>query len=283
MINDNNKIKLSVSNIAWQAEDDEAMYKKIADSGFEGLEIAPSRIFGSQPYDNTERAKEWACKLNAEYGLVVSSMQSIWYGRSENIFRSKDERDVLEQYTFKAIDFAEAISCENLVFGCPKNRNLESNAQLTHESAIELFKTVGDYASEHGTTISLEANPAIYGTNYLNTLKQVCDVLAETGTKGLAVNLDFGAIIYNNEAKEESIEDSLEIVKKIVPSINHVHISEPHLRMIKQRKEHKTLFQILISGGYSHFVSIEIGNGAGTLSDISSAMNYVKELSIKPC
>ena len=48
-------------------------------------------------------------------------MQSIWYGMIEK-FDSSDKRQKLIKYTKKAIDFAVAIECSKLVFGCPKNR-----------------------------------------------------------------------------------------------------------------------------------------------------------------
>lgn len=38
-------MKLSISNIAWSAEHDAAMYKFLQQEGFSGLEIAPTRIF----------------------------------------------------------------------------------------------------------------------------------------------------------------------------------------------------------------------------------------------
>lgn len=50
------------------------------------------------------------------------SMQSIWYGRTEKLFGTEEERNLLLDYTKSAVDFAAAIGCKNLVFGCPKNR-----------------------------------------------------------------------------------------------------------------------------------------------------------------
>lgn len=38
-------MKLSISNIGWDAEQDEAVYRLMGAYGFSGLEIAPTRIF----------------------------------------------------------------------------------------------------------------------------------------------------------------------------------------------------------------------------------------------
>ena len=38
-------IQLSISNIAWDKADDEAVYTEMKAHGFTGLELAPTRIF----------------------------------------------------------------------------------------------------------------------------------------------------------------------------------------------------------------------------------------------
>ncbi len=80
-------MKLSISNIAWSSENDEEMYKYISDNKFSGLEIAPTRIFANDPYNQLDKAKEFAEKLEQNYNLKISSMQSIWFGKQEKIFR----------------------------------------------------------------------------------------------------------------------------------------------------------------------------------------------------
>ena len=42
-------MNLSISNIAWKAEYDSEMYKYLETTGFNGLEIAPTRIFPENP------------------------------------------------------------------------------------------------------------------------------------------------------------------------------------------------------------------------------------------
>ena len=115
-------MKLAISNIAWTDEQDATMYEQMKRIGFEGLEIAPTRIFPQNPYDDLNRAGNWQQELKNKYGFCVPSMQSIWFGRQEKIFGSDMEREQLVFYTKKAIDFAQVIGCRNLVFGCPRNR-----------------------------------------------------------------------------------------------------------------------------------------------------------------
>lgn len=263
-------MKLSISNIAWSAEYDTEMYQYLKEAGFNGLEIAPTRIFPEVPYDKISEAKDWAADLREKYGLVVPSMQSIWYGHTEKIFGDKSDRQTLIDYTKKAILFAEAIGCGNLVFGNPKNRDTEDVASVM-PIAIDFFKEIGDYAAEHNTVIALEPNPIIYGTRFMNYTEQAVEVAYKSSSEGIKVNVDLGTIIYN--------EEDINYMKQIPEYVNHIHISEPGLNAIEKRAIHNVLFEILSDMGYNRFVSIEMRN-MNDITNIKNIINYVSRLSL---
>ncbi len=260
-------MKLSISNIGWMAENDVAVYDLMKKYGFQGLEIAPTRILPEKPYDRNAEAAVWRQKLEIDYGFCVSSMQSIWYGRMEKIFGNDEEREFLIDYSKKAIDFAVAISCKNLVFGCPRNRNYPEGAD--RNLAVAFFKELGDYAYSKGTIIGMEANPPIYNTNYINDTKAAFALINKVNSKGFLLNLDVGTMIQNNENVNELIGK--------VHLINHVHISEPWLKPIEERNLHLELKEILGKEIYQRFVSIEMGkvDDVGILED---KMAYVRRV-----
>ena len=43
-------MNLSISNIAWDKENDEKVYKLMKENGFSGLEIAPTRVYITSKY-----------------------------------------------------------------------------------------------------------------------------------------------------------------------------------------------------------------------------------------
>ena len=194
-------------------------------------------------------------------------MQSIWYGKTERIFGSENERSELLRYTKKAIDFAEAIGCGNLVFGCPRNRKIAEGED--EALAINFFKEIGEYAFAHHTVVGMEANPPIYDTNFVNSTEQAIELINKVDSKGFLLNLDVGTMIENGENVE--ILDSNEYL------INHVHISEPGLKPIKNRDIHANLNLLLKKAGYGKYVSIEMG----TVEDeevMLQAMRYVHKV-----
>ncbi len=260
-------MKLSISNIGWAAKDDINIYVLMKEYGYSGLEIAPTRIFSNNPYDKLEDVKIWSENLKREHNFVISSMQSIWYGRSENIFGTENERKILIDYTKKAIKFAAIIGCKNLVFGCSRNRRImeETDAEL----AISFFKEIGDYAASQGTVIGMEANPSIYNTNYINDTISALELIQQVDSKGFMLNLDVGTMIQNGEMVKELVGN--------VRLVNHVHISEPGLKRIKRREIHEELYDILKIEGYQGFISIEMEKTDNML-EVEEVLQYVNSI-----
>ena len=264
-------MNLSISNIAWSQIYDDDMYNFLSKHKINGLEIAPTRIFPNEPYEDLEKAILFSKMLKNSYGLSVSSMQSIWYGVTESIFGSDDSRQFLVAHTEKAVDFAVAVGCTNLVFGCPKNRNVHSDMEPDVYLPIvcDFFNRIGSYAAKYGVCISIEPNPPIYNTNFINTTLEAFNICKDINNPGIKVNVDVGTIIHNNE--------TLDILTDNINLINHVHISEPNLIPIEHRLLHKDLIQELLNANYNKFLSIEMGN-KNDIELVKKTIMYVKEL-----
>lgn len=260
-------MKLSASNIAWTKEYDNEMYAFLHSEKIEGLEIAPTRIFPETPYEKNGVAAEFAACIKEKYNLVIPSMQSIWFGRSENIFSSAKDRKTLLEYTKKAIDFAAAIGCGNLVFGCPRNRAFAEGTDP--KMAIPFFEELGEYAHSQNTVLSMEANPPIYNTNYCNTTLEAVDIVKTVGSKGFKINLDVGTMIQNRE--------DMHVVESAREWINHVHISEPGLALVEHRTRHKELANYLKETGYDRFVSLEIKT-QDNIQNVKDAIHYLQDV-----
>lgn len=260
-------MKFAISNIAWDNKDNEFVYNLMKKYGFTGLEIAPTKIIPSEPYLHVEKAVEWVKELTKNYGFCIPSMQSIWFGKTEKLFGSESERISLLDYTKSAIDFASAIGCKNLVFGCPKNRIMPANADKN--IAVDFFRTLGNYANEKNTCIGMEANPEIYGTNFINTTEQALNLIKSVDSEGFKLNLDIGTMIQNCE--------SVSILENNTSLINHIHISEPFLKKIQENELHNHLFDLLKKEKYKFFVSVEMSL-QNNMNDIEDTLKYIREI-----
>lgn len=267
-------MKLAISNIAWDKSKDDVVYSLMKKYGYVGLEIAPTRIIENNPYDELENAKKWSEELNDVYGFNIPSMQSIWFGKTQKLFENEIQMIELSEYTKKAIDFAKAINCKNLVFGSPKNRALPQNpSKELLLRGVNFFKELGDYALANNTVVGMEANPVIYNTNYINDTKSALELIKEVESNGFLLNLDIGAMIENKE--------NVDVLEGNIGYINHVHISEPFLKPIditgERRSFHSELGCFLKDSNYSNFVSIEMGKIEDMVL-IDEILAYVKEI-----
>ena len=266
-------MKLSISNIGWEEKNDIEVYNLMKKYGFSGVEIAPTRWVPGQPYDHVDEAVSIAERLKLQYGFEVPSMQSIWFGKQEKVFASEEERSELVSYTKKAIDYAAAIGCKNLVFGCPRNRNVAEEWNLTEQQVDEIaekfFGELGAYAESKGVVLAMEANPPIYNTNYVNTTEQAIALVKSVASSGFLVNLDFGTMIANTE--------DVALLEENIPVIHHIHISEPGLKSIEKREAHKKLAKLLRVKKYEGYVSIEVGKQED-IKSLEEMMKYVAEV-----
>lgn len=256
-------MKLSISNIAWASEYDNEMYCFLGEQGFTGLEIAPTRLFPQNPYEHREDAKDFAQMLGDEYHLEVSSVQSLWYGRTENIFTSAEDKAFLLAYTKKAVLFTRALSCRNLVFGSPKNRNMPSPEYLP--AAIDFFREIAMFALEHNAILAFEPVPSYYGTNLINDTQEAFAFCRQVNCDGFMINYDLGTALFN--------EESLDILSANIDLVNHIHISEPQLAPVEKRGIHS----ILRTLAYDGYFSIEMKN-PGSIKTVKDTVQYVRDV-----
>lgn len=257
-------MKLAASHIGWAPGDDEAALALLQKYGFAGLEVAPTRVAGPDPYEKPAEAAVFAGTMQEGYGLTICSLQSIWFGQAGNMFGA--EREDLLDYSKGAIRFAKAAGAGNLVFGSPKNRVLP--AGKSPDDALPFFKELGDYAAAHGTCLALEANAAAYGTNFMNHTDEALAMAEKVGSPGCRVNFDFGTLLLNGE--------DVAVLHGQVHRVNHVHISEPYLAMLEKRPQHRALAALLRAEGYVGYVSIEMKERP--LDEVEQALAWVAEV-----
>ena len=260
-------MKIAISNIGWSNKDDEKVYKYLKEKNINFIEIAPSKLVGENPYDKIDKLIEQANYLKDNFDLKIISMQSIWFKISNNIFESEESYNFLIDYTKKAIDFASSINCQNLVFGCPKNRNM-FDKEKNYSVALQFFKEVGLYALNKDVVIAVEPNPTIYNTNFLNYTNEAIDFVKEVNLPSIKINYDLGTVIQNDE--------SFNILKDNMININHIHISEPNLLKIEKRNLHKELFNLLKKYNYQNYVSIEMKEHS--FQDVKEVIDYIINL-----
>lgn len=268
-------IRLSISNIAWPAGENEVVFSAMGEFGFTGLEIAPTSIWGDLGRITKTDLSDFKEQVN-RHGISIVAMQSLLYGHPEmTIFDDQGKRAETLAHLKRCVDIGAELGVKAYVFGSPKNRCLPPSANReTQDIAVEFFHAIGSYAHDHSGEFCIEPNPSSYGTNFINSTLEALSFVEHVNTPGLKINVDTGTIIENQEEYESLLKRSIDL-------IGHVHVSEPYLAPIdSSRPEHPGLARVLKSEGYSQCVSIEMKKASETacIEYVRDALGYVSRL-----
>jgi sugar phosphate isomerase/epimerase len=266
-------MRLAVSNIAWDPEERLGAYKAMTEAGFTGLEIAPGLFFhgSSDPLVPSEANANEALAEMTDHGLVFVSMQSLLFRvQGAGLFDGDDAQAALIKGMNRAIDLAGRFGIPNLVFGSPAQRKVPSGMAMEPalDEASKVFRALGDRAHTAGTCITIEAVPAAYGTNFLNSFEEVVLFVERVDHPAIAPILDLGAMHMNG-----SFDEVARHLRKLSKELNHVHVSEPELALAPAEPERLApVLKALSAHGYDKAVSIEMRRQESGLAGVKSAI-----------
>lgn len=262
-----------MSNIAWTPAERLRAYQAMAEAGVTGLEIAPGLFFhaADDPFEPDAQVARAACDEIAAFGLDLVSMQSLLFGvPAAGLFDGEDALAHFQLGVGRAIALAGRFGIPNLVFGSPAQRRIPPTMtpQAATEQAAEVFHRLGDAAQKAGTTLTIEANPAAYGTNFLNTLDEAADFVARVDHPCVALILDLGAMYMNGD------DDTLaRQIPAMISRLHHVHVSEPHLGSApRDPAALAPVLTALQSVGYTKAISIEMKRSDAGIADVQAAL-----------
>ncbi|WP_420539410.1 sugar phosphate isomerase/epimerase family protein [Paenibacillus polymyxa] len=269
-------MKLSISNIAWNSNEDEEIIPLLNKLGICGLEIAPTK-FWERPLDCVPNELLQFKQYWEQRNIQLIAMQSLLFGQHGlNLFSNVESRNKLKEYVLGIMDLAGKIGVKALVFGSPKNRlsnGLSKSEQL--DIAIPFFAELAEAAVIENVTLCIEPNPPQYGCDFITNSDEGIQLVQEVNHAGFQLHLDAGALTLNNENISSAIEKS-------IPYLSHFHISEPYLNKVGGEgsvSPHREIAEVLKENEYKNWVSIEMKNGdnsnAGT---VERALKYASEI-----
>ena len=267
-----------MSNIAWAAEERLEAYAILAEAGITGLEIAPGIFFhaSADPFVPDDASAREALREMADAGLSLVSMQSLLFGvTGAALFDGAEARAAFERGMHRAITLAGRFAIPNLVFGSPAQRRVPEGMAMADAltEAAAVFRRLGDAAAVAGTRITIEANPAAYGTNFLTTLEEAEAFVQAVDHPAIALILDLGAMHMNGSFASVPAR-----LADLTPRLNHVHVSEPDLAPAPADAAALVpVLRGLQAAGYAKAVSIEMKRPAGGLADVRRAVARLAE------
>ena len=268
-------MRLAVSNVAWDAGEDDGIVTVLKRYGVTGVEVAPTKVWNhpaEMPETDVAAYRRWW----EERGIEVVALQSLLFGtQGLELFNGPRVRARMFEHLTRIIRLAGWLGARALVFGSPTSRALHGmDRTQAVEIAVEFFGRLADEAHRYGTSVCLEANPAIYGSEFAQTTAEAIEVVRRVGRPGFALQLDTGSLALTGETDDRTIERAFEF-------IGHVHVSEPHLAPVGAATvDHQPIAAALKRLGYGGWVSLEMRSRArpSNAETLDAALGHVAGL-----
>ncbi|WP_141336624.1 sugar phosphate isomerase/epimerase [Paenibacillus sp. tmac-D7] len=264
-------MKLAVSNIAWDSNENDEIASLLKDNNVTGIEVAPTKICPDLNKLSDEVIRDYLHYWK-QREISIIAMQSLLFNQNHlSVFDESSHQMMV--YLEKIIKVASQLSAKALVFGSPKNRLIGTlDPALAQEKALIFFNQLGDIAYSHGVYICIEANPKQYGCDFITNTMDGLDFVRQVDNKGIKLQIDTGTMLINEEVP-------LSIFEQCLPHIGHFHISEPFLDMVG-KSNHAAIADSLRSLGYNGWLSIEMKNNlhSNNVAAISRALEYVRSV-----
>jgi hypothetical protein len=202
--------KLIISHLSWIISD-ELMMEQLSVFGIRQYEIAINKYF-NMPINEIDIS-------SVNNNKNIYSIQSILYPLTENIFN-----DTYKNYLYKTIDVCSSLGAKIIVFGSPKNRNINTDVDY-----INYFKDIGDYAIRKNIYFCIEPNSSKYICTFVINSEEGNTLIERVNSPGFRLHLDIGNMIMEEE-------DILNSIYKYRDNIKHIHFSAPFLKLLDQQK-----------------------------------------------
>jgi sugar phosphate isomerase/epimerase len=264
-------MNLAMSSIAWDPPDDDAAARILREHGFQGVELAPTKIF-PRP-DAASDAEVAACREAwSRRGLRIVALQALLFGHPDLTVFSEARPRTLDYLTGVA-GLGARLGAGALVFGSPRNRARGSLPEaVAWRAAVEFFRALGTAAAQAGTCICIEPNPTHYGADFITTSEQALRLVEEVRSPGFGLHLDAACALLAGEDFPARLRKSAHVLR-------HVHVSEPDLAPVRPggTLDLPSIGAALRDIGYSGWVSVEM-KPAG-LDAVRAAAQFVGSLS----
>ena len=244
-------MKLSISNIALPPYAHDQYFGQLKELGFEGLEVAPSRVWQDTWKGLSGRDVSAYRKAVEESGLEVVGLHSLLFDqRHLGLFMGEDIRTQTLDFFTHLSTVCRDIGGRTLIWGGGRFRRETSYADAMDET-IDFFGTLADRIAGHGTCFCLEPLGP-HDTDFIHSARESLAVVEAVNSSSMAVQLDAKALVENDEA-------GCDVFSAIQHKLVHFHANEPGLVALGETGtiDNELFGQCLRKIGYDGFVTAE--------------------------
>ncbi len=251
-------MKFGTCNEMFEGWDLARQFRFIAESGYQGVEIAPFTV-AKQVTDVSPARRKEIVGLAREHSLEVIGLHWLLVG-PEGMHITDPDPEVRQRtttYLQELMRFCGDVGGRVLVFGSPKQRNLREG--VTREQArswiIDAFSAALPVAEAAGVTLCLEPLPPPE-SDFITTTTEALDIIRAIDHPRLRLVLDVKSMSGEQGLTGESIPD---IIRRVGPNVAHVQANDANLGYPGSGEiDFVPIFRALGDVGYDGYVSVEV-------------------------
>lgn len=270
-------MRLSISNILWDVENDNKIVKILDKKNITCIDIAPTKY---QDIVNNFEPEEFIKIKNFwdKHSFQIIGMQSLLFGLPEiTMFENENSKTIIIEHLKKIFTIADILEVKFLIFGSPSIRTykMSDSNKNYYEVAKEFFFEVSEILSKHNSILCIEPNPKEYGCDFINNTIECFEFIDDLNKSNIKAHFDLGSSVMNNENIEQ-------ILKKGSKLIKYFHISEPYLMPLKNEKFHRNISSLVKSHLEIDYISLEINtNNIKNTNQLQNSIRIANDCYIK--
>ena len=251
-------MKLGTCNEMFEGWDLARQLAFIAESGYQGVELAPFTIAREVTDVPAPRRAEIARQAR-EQGLEVIGLHWLLVG-PEGLYVTAPDPAVRQRtiaYLQELMRFCADVEGKVLVFGSPKQRNLQPGVtrEQAREWLIDAFTRSLPVAEASGVTLCLEPLPPPE-CDFIRTTSEALDVIQAIDHPNLRLILDVKSMCGEQGLTGEPLPD---IIRRVAPHVAHVQANDANLGYPGSGEvDFVPIFGALREVGYDDYVSVEV-------------------------
>jgi len=241
----------AISNIALPAFNHIADLSKIAEIGYHGIEVAPSRIW-QDTWNGLQNDHVTRYRTEIEHaGLTVVGLHSLVFDHPElQLFGNPTSTEATLQFMVHLSSVCRDLGGRTLIWGGGRRRGTIS-ADEAFDRAVEFMCALCDKTSGHGTIFCFEPlGPS--DSDFVNGVLEAKAIADAVNRPNLCIQIDAKALVENNEIDAD-------VFDAVTPALVHFHANEPGLGVIGSSGivDHVRIGDMLNRAGYDRFVTAE--------------------------
>ena len=267
-------MKFAICNETYQGWDFPKTCDHVAETGYQGIEVAPFTL-KEDPRELTEEEAGRHGKTAKAAGLEVVGLH--WLLVKPSWLHITTPDDLLRKDTIAfgkhLARICAAMGGRVMVWGSPKQRDLSPDWDYDEafSRAAEALREIAETAGSLGVTIAMEPLGRAE-TNFLNTAEETIRLIEKVDHKAFRLHLDVKAM--SDESK--SIPD---IIRESKDHTAHFHANDPNLRGPGFGEvQFEPIAEALRKSGYDGYVSVEVFDYSPDPETIATkSLTYLRE------